>query len=59
MQFFQDDANNNVEVFNIVLKRDNCLNRIRPFYDADIIKILTGSRRSGKSKIIEFIIENI
>lgn len=43
----------------MLLKRDNCLNRIRPFYDADIIKILTGSRRSGKSKIIELIIQEL
>lgn len=43
----------------MLLKRENCLNRIRPFYDADIIKILTGSRRSGKSKIIELIIQEL
>ena len=29
--------------------------KIRPFYDLDIIKVLMGSRRSGKSKILELI----
>lgn len=43
----------------MLLKREMCLERIRPFYDADIIKILTGSRRSGKSKIIELIIQEL
>ena len=43
----------------MLLKREKCLSRIRPFYDADVIKILTGSRRSGKSKIIELIIQEL
>lgn len=43
----------------MLLKRENCLKRIRPFYDVDIIKILTGSRRSGKSKVIEMIIQEL
>ena len=43
----------------MLLKRENCLSRIRPFYKADIIKILTGSRRAGKSKVIELIIKEL
>ena len=43
----------------MILKREDCLKRIRPFYDADVIKILTGSRRAGKSKIIELIIDEL
>ena len=43
----------------MLLKREKCLSRIRPFYDADVIKILTGSRRSGKSKVIEMIIQEL
>lgn len=43
----------------MLLKREKCLSRIRQFYDVDIIKILTGSRRSGKSKVIELIINEL
>ena len=43
----------------MLLKRENCLSRIRPFYNADVIKILTGSRRAGKSKVIELIIQEL
>lgn len=43
----------------MLLKRENCLSRIRPFYNADVIKILTGSRRAGKSKVIELIIKEL
>lgn len=39
----------------ILLKRERYLSKIRPFYDVDLIKVLTGSRRSGKSKILELI----
>jgi len=40
----------------MLLKRDRCLEKIRPFYDLDIIKVLVGSRRAGKSKVLELII---
>lgn len=43
----------------MLVKRENYLRRIRPFYDVDIIKVLIGSRRAGKSKIIELIIEEL
>lgn len=43
----------------MLLKREKCLSRIRHFYDVDIIKILIGSRRSGKSKVIELIINEL
>ncbi len=41
------------------MKRENYLSKIRPFYDADVIKVLIGSRRAGKSKIMELIIEEL
>lgn len=31
----------------------------RPFYDLDIIKVLVGSRRAGKSKVLELIINEL
>ncbi len=35
------------------LKREKYLSKIRPFYnDTDIIKVLTGVRRCGKSTIM-------
>ncbi len=37
---------------NLNIKRDLYLKRIRPFYKKQLIKILTGQRRIGKSKIL-------
>ena len=37
------------------LKREIYLQQIRPFYDADLIKVITGIRRSGKSILLESI----
>ena len=31
------------------IKRERYLRKIRPFYDVDLIKVLTGVRRCGKS----------
>ena len=39
--------------------RDNYLSKIRPFYDVDLIKVITGIRRSGKSVILTQIIDEI
>ncbi len=43
----------------MLIERENYLSKIRPFYDVDIIKVLIGSRRAGKSKIIELIIAEL
>ena len=37
------------------LKREQYLKQIRPYYDSDIIKVITGVRRSGKSVLLETI----
>ena len=37
------------------VKRERYLARIRPFYDTDLIKVLTGVRRSGKSVLLEHV----
>ena len=42
-----------------MLKRDNYLSKIRGFYDSDLIKILVGIRRCGKSIILEQITKEI
>ena len=39
--------------------RENYLKRIRPFYDKDLIKVITGIRRCGKSVILKQIINEI
>lgn len=39
--------------------RENYLRKIRPFYDLDIIKILVGIRRCGKSVILKQIIDEL
>ena len=42
-----------------MLKRENYLSKIRDFYDSDLIKILVGIRRCGKSVILEQIIDEL
>lgn len=37
------------------LKRELYLNMIRPYYDADLIKVITGVRRAGKSILLDTI----
>ena len=44
-----------VEVHNMRLKREVYLEQIRPYYDSDIIKVITGVRKSGKSILLETI----
>ena len=39
--------------------REHYLKQIRPFYDSDLIKIITGIRRCGKSVILEQVQEEI
>jgi len=42
-----------------MIKREKYLKEIRPFYDDDLIKIITGVRRCGKSIILEQIMDEI
>ena len=42
-----------------MLIRENYLSKIRGFYDSDLVKILVGIRRCGKSIILEQIIDEI
>ncbi len=39
--------------------RETYLKRIRPFYDVDLIKVITGIRRCGKSTILRQIMDEI
>lgn len=42
-----------------MIKREKYISEIREFYDSDLIKIITGVRRCGKSIIIQEIMEEI
>lgn len=42
-----------------MLKREKYLSQIRDFYDKDLIKIITGIRRSGKSILLKQIIDEL
>ncbi len=42
-----------------MILREHYIEEVRPFYDSDLIKIITGIRRSGKSIILEQIAEEI
>lgn len=46
-------------MFQKVYPREKYLSKIRPFYDSDIIKIITGIRRCGKSFILRGIINEL
>ena len=39
--------------------RHHYINMIRPFYDSDLIKVITGIRRCGKSVILSQIEEEV
>lgn len=39
--------------------REKYLSKIRPFYDVDLIKVITGIRRCGKSVVLRQIIDEI
>ena len=43
----------------MLLKRERCLEKICHFYNLDIIKVLVGSRRAGKYKVLELIINEL
>ena len=49
---------NMVEVMNMI-QREHYIEQVRPFYESDLIKIITGIRRCGKSVIMEQIIKEI
>ncbi len=42
-----------------MIYREHYIKKIREFYDSDLIKIITGIRRSGKSIILEQVVEEI
>ena len=42
-----------------MIVREHYLSQIRPFYDSDLIKIITGIRRCGKSVIMKQVIDEL
>lgn len=42
-----------------MIKRELYLSKIRPFYESDLIKVIVGIRRSGKSTIMNQIIDEL
>lgn len=42
-----------------MIKREQYLERIRPFYDSEMVKVITGIRRCGKSTIMRQIIDEL
>jgi len=43
----------------MLIKREMYLSKIRKYYDIDLIKVLIGIRRAGKSRILEQIIDEL
>ena len=43
----------------MIFERELYLSQIRPYYDMDLIKVLTGIRRSGKSMILRMIMKEL
>ena len=46
-------------MFKNVYPREKYLSKIRPFYHSDIIKVITGIRRCGKSFILKAIMNEL
>ena len=46
-------------MFKNVYPREKYLKKLRPFYDSDIIKVITGIRRCGKSYILKAIMNEL
>lgn len=44
---------------NKIYHREKYLSKIRPFYDSDIVKVIIGIRRSGKTSILKAIISEL
>ena len=42
-----------------MIKRESYMKRIRPFIGGELIKVMTGVRRSGKSVMLELIKEEL
>ena len=42
-----------------MIKREKYLKNIRPFYEQDLIKVITGIRRCGKSVILTQIMDEL
>lgn len=42
-------------VYSIMIKREMYMSRIRPFIGTELIKVMTGIRRCGKSVMLELI----
>lgn len=42
-----------------MIKRDLYLTKLRPFYNMDIVKVLTGIRRCGKSTLLKLVQEDL
>lgn len=52
-------AKGRVEMFSKVYPREKYISKIRPFVSSDIIKVITGIRRCGKSYILKGIINEL
>ena len=44
-----------MEATKLMIKREMYMSRIRPFIGSDLIKVMTGIRRCGKSVMLELI----
>lgn len=53
------DISKSLQYNRIMIIREKYLSQIRPFYDSDLIKIITGIRRSGKSVVMQQIKDEI
>ena len=42
-----------------MIKREYYMKKIIPFIDKDVVKVLTGIRRSGKSLMLKLIMEEL
>ena len=43
----------------LMISRERYLQQIRPFYDSDLIKVITGIRRCGKSILLKQVMDEL
>lgn len=58
LKLWHNNGDKRPKIISMYIKRERYLSKIRPYYDVDLIKVLTGVRRCGKSVLLKQIEED-
>lgn len=59
LEYNQGKSADKAERSRVMVIRTQYLERLRPFYDSELVKVITGIRRCGKSTILRQVIAEI